>query len=70
MRLYRLDLVRTRHALIESRLLTQFTDRLRNKYVLILVLKLLRFFLEFSNDGIFHYISRHRLFDTLRGYYF
>lgn len=70
MRLYRLDLVRTRHALIESGLLPQLTGRLRNKYVLILVLKLLRFFLEFSNDGIFQYITRHRLFDTLRELYF
>ena len=61
-----MDLVRTRRAIIESDLLKKLQEKMNNKYVLIVVLKLLRYFLEFANDGIFGYMNRHKLFQNLR----
>jgi hypothetical protein len=53
MKLYRIDLVRTRRSIIESELLQKLEKGTENKYILMLVLKMLRFFLEFKNEGIF-----------------
>ena len=69
-RLYKIDVVRTRRALIESSLLPSLEPLISNKYALILVLKLLRTFLESKDEGIFTYIERHGLFLELRNRYF
>lgn len=52
MKLYKIDLIRTRRAMIESELLQKIGSATQNKYILMLALKLLRFFLEFKNQGI------------------
>ena len=43
---------------------------MENKYVLIIVLKLLRFFIDFTENGIFIYMKRHKLFEGLRQLYY
>jgi hypothetical protein len=66
-KLYRLDLLRTRRAIIDSQLLPTFEPLIRkNKYILLLVVKLLRFFLQERDEGLFDYMARRNMFTFLR----
>ena len=66
MKLYRVEMVRTRRVLVESDIMLRMDKRKKNKYILIMIVKMLQTIVEVGDGQMMVYLTYHGCFEGLR----
>ncbi len=68
-KVYVAEPIRTRHFIIETKLMTTLKVYFKNKFVFIMLLKLLKTFIEVGDNDTFRYLSTGDFYDCVREKY-